>query len=85
MKDLRTRIAAITGPAAAEEVIELLNEEAATRCTDPDCIRWWPHSRLARHLWRHNASAPRTLGLFGWRCFTCGQSTWRRIHSPGKP
>lgn len=81
--DFRTRLIFLVGPGKAVEVFALLDEEAASRCRDADCIRWWPHSRLARHLWRHECGAPRTRGLFGWRCFNCGQSSWRRIHRTG--
>ena len=81
MTDLRARIAAIVGPEATNRVIELLDEEAAHRCRDADCVRVWPHSRLARHLWRHAPVPPLSPGLFGRRCFTCGQPAWRRIHT----
>lgn len=85
MTSLHERIAAITSPAAAEEIIDILNEESLTPCRDRDCIRLLPHSRIARHLWRHEVGAPRTRGLFGWRCFNCGQSSWRRIHRASRP
>ncbi|MFI8872426.1 hypothetical protein [Streptomyces sp. NPDC055243] len=78
--NLRDRIAAIAGLSAADQIVELLEEEAASRCSDADCLRRLPHSRLARHVWRHEPSAPLTRGLLGRKCFTCGQATWRRIH-----
>jgi hypothetical protein len=77
---LRDRIAAIAGPSTAEQIIELLDEEAAKRCRDRDCTRLWPHSSLAHHQWRHAPIAPLSPGLLGRRCFTCGRPTWRRIH-----
>ena len=80
MADLYDRIAQLTGAEIAERVIEILDEEASQRCRDADCIRLFPHSRLSRHLWRHEAAAPLSLGLLGMRCFTCGRPTWRRVH-----
>lgn len=77
---LRDRIIAIAGPTAAERIIEVLHEEAATRCRDDDCLKRLPHSRLSRHAWRHEPAVPLTPGLFGRTCFTCGQPTWHRIH-----
>lgn len=80
---LRDRLTAIVGTDKVERVIDLLDEEAVTRCRDDDCVRRRAHSRLDRHLWRHTAGAPLTRGLFGWLCFNCGRSTWRRIHRTG--
>jgi hypothetical protein len=85
MTDLRTRLTAIVGPEATDRVIELLDEEAAQRCRDTDCVRRRPHSRLAPHLWRHPVGAPIVWGLFGRRCFNCGHYVWRRIHRAGRP
>lgn len=80
MANVRERITAIVGTSAAEQVIDILNDEAAHRCRDADCIRLLPHSRLARHLWRHVPVAPLAPGLFGRRCVVCGQPGWTRIH-----
>jgi hypothetical protein len=82
---LRDRIVAIVGPEAAEKIIEILDEELLTRCQDADCLRRWPHPRLARHVWRHDPVAPLSPGLFGRRCLTCGLPTWHRLHKPGRP
>ena len=82
--DIRTRITRIVGERLAEQIINVLEEESVTPCTDPDCVRRRRHSRLDRHLWRHACGAPRTRGLLGWRCFNCGQSSWRRIHRTRK-
>lgn len=74
------RLVAIVGETAADEVIELLEEELATPCRDADCLRRGPHARLGLHRWRHIAQAPLTQGLLGWRCFTCGKPTWHPVH-----
>lgn len=79
MDDLRSRIAGVAGP-LTDDIIEILDEEAGRRCRDTDCLRWWPHSRLARHRWRHVAGAPLSRGLFGMRCFNCGRRANSRIH-----
>lgn len=76
------RITSIVGEHNAERIISILDEEAATPCRDVDCMRRRPHSRLSPHLWRHAPNPPLTRSLFGWRCFTCGKATWRRIHKP---
>jgi hypothetical protein len=39
---------------------------------------------LSTHVWRHVPVAPLSPGLFGRRCLTCGQPTWRRIHKTGR-
>jgi hypothetical protein len=80
---LRDRIVGIAGPDIADRIIAVLDEEAVTPCRDADCVRRRRHSRIDRHLWRHEANAPLSRWLFGWRCFTCGRSTWRHIHKPG--
>lgn len=80
---LRDRLTGIVGTDKADRVIALLDEEAVTRCRDTDCVRLWPHSRIAQHLWRHPVGAPIGWGLFGRRCFNCGHYTWRRIHRAG--
>lgn len=81
--DLYNRIADVVGHEAAEQIVGILDEEGVQRCRDADCIRLVPHSRLSRHLWRHEAAAPLSFGLLGSRCFTCGKPTWRRIHRTG--
>lgn len=83
-QSLHARIVAIAGTDAADRILDLLDEEAAQRCRDADCMRRLPHSRLARHLWRHRPGAPLTRGVFGRRCFNCGHYVWRRIHKPGR-
>ncbi|HEY3477932.1 MAG TPA: hypothetical protein VGL02_03450 [Streptomyces sp.] len=85
MSDLRTRLAAKVGERLAGEIIEILNEEVATRCRDADCLRRRSHPRLAWHLWRHVPVAPLSPRLFGLHCFTCGRPTWHRIHRTGRP
>jgi hypothetical protein len=82
---IRDRIAAIVGDKATRQIVEILDEEAVTRCQDADCMRRLPHARLARHLWRHVPVAPLSPGLLGRRCFTCGRPSWRRIHNSGRP
>jgi len=77
---IRDRIIGEVGYDTAERIFQILDEERAQRCTDPDCIRWFPHSRLSRHTWRHEVCPPVSLGLLGPRCVICGQPVWRRIH-----
>lgn len=83
-RSVRERLTTVVGTDKAALVIGLLDEEAATRCRDADCVRRWPHSRIALHLWRHPAGAPTERGLFGRRCFNCGHYVWRRIHRAGR-
>lgn len=84
MNDIRERIQGAVGRHLAERVFEILNEEGTKPCRDTDCIRLRPHRQLSTHVWRHVPVAPLSPGLFGRRCLTCGQPTWRRIHKTGR-
>ena len=79
-QSMRDKITVLVGYDKAEEIFQLVEEAATTRCRDVDCFRWWPHSNLSRHFWRHEPKAPLTRDLFGWMCFTCHRYTWQRIH-----
>lgn len=77
---LHLSLTELLGEDLADQVITILDEQAAHRCKDSDCVRWWAHSRIARHAWRHQPSPPLAWGLLGPRCFDCGRYAWSRIH-----
>lgn len=83
--DLRAHVNTILGSWLTQDekcaaIFELMDQGLQTRCTDGDCARRRRHPLVALHAWRHAPNPPLDRGLLGWRCFTCGQYTWRRIH-----
>ncbi len=66
----------------AQGLIDARAPEEIKRCRDEDCVRFFLHGRLSRHLWRHEAQPPFEHVLFGWLCGCCGFRRGHRIHKP---
>jgi hypothetical protein len=66
--------------ATALAITTLVYREASTRCRDRDCARLFPHSRLSRHLPRHEPEPPFELFVFAWLCSRCGYRRGHRVH-----
>ena len=70
--------------ATALAIATLVYREASTRCRDDDCARIFPHSRLSRHLLRHEAEPPFERVLLAWLCGCCGYPRGHRVHKASR-